>query len=105
MFVLFIMLVYSFIIVLDRTIRYSTARIQSRALLTQIAGAFDRSDLDEAFSIAARYNRSHIASVLVRGLTDFTTASIALGNDEKIGSVQRKQPPIPFNPHNLNIPL
>src|SRR5690242_19819121 len=70
-FVLFIMSAWSIGVMIDRLIAYSAARKQSRAFAPAVAGALREGKLDEAIKIADRYNKSHLAKVVVAGLQEF----------------------------------
>ena len=56
---------------IDRLIAYSGARKQSRQFAPAVAGALREGKLDEAIKIADRYNKSHLAKVVVAGLQEF----------------------------------
>ena len=68
MLVLFIMSAWSIGVMIDRLIAYSAARKQSRQFAPAVAGALREGKLDEAIKIADRYNKSHLAKVVVAGL-------------------------------------
>src|SRR5271169_1059394 len=70
-FVLFIMSAWSIGVMIDRMITYNAARKQSRAFAPAVAGALREGKLDEAIKIADRYNKSHLAKVVVAGLQEF----------------------------------
>ncbi len=70
-FVLFIMSAWSIGVMIDRLIAYSAARKQSRQFAPAVAGALREGKLDEAIKIADRYNKSHLAKVVVAGLQEF----------------------------------
>jgi biopolymer transport protein ExbB len=69
--VLFIMSAWSIGVMIDRVIAYSAARKQSRAFAPAVAGALREGKLDEAVKIADRFNKSHLAKVVVAGLQEF----------------------------------
>jgi biopolymer transport protein ExbB len=69
--VLFIMSAWSIGVMIDRLIAYSAARKQSRQFAPAVAGALREGKLDEAIKIADRYNKSHLAKVVVAGLQEF----------------------------------
>jgi biopolymer transport protein ExbB/biopolymer transport protein TolQ len=69
--VLFIMSAWSIGVMIDRMIAYSAARKQSRQFAPAVAGALREGKLDEAIKIADRYNKSHLAKVVVAGLQEF----------------------------------
>src|SRR5436190_6157060 len=68
---LFFMSAWSIGVMIDRVIAYSAARKQSRAFAPAVAGALREGKLDEAIKIADRYNKSHLAKVVVAGLQEF----------------------------------
>src|SRR3954453_21286030 len=70
-FVLFIMSAWSIGVMIDRLIAYNAARKQSRAFAPAVAGALREGKLDEAIKIADRFNKSHLAKVVVAGLQEF----------------------------------
>jgi len=69
--VLFIMSAWSIGVMIDRVIAYSAARKQSRAFAPAVAGALREGKLEEAVKIADRFNKSHLAKVVVAGLQEF----------------------------------
>ncbi len=69
--VLFIMSAWSIGVMIDRLIAFNGARKQSRAFAPAVAGALREGKLDEAVKIADRYNKSHLAKVVVAGLQEF----------------------------------
>jgi biopolymer transport protein ExbB/biopolymer transport protein TolQ len=69
--VLFIMSAWSIGVMIDRLIAFNAARKQSRAFAPAVAGALREGKLDEAIKIADRYNKSHLAKVVVAGLQEF----------------------------------
>ena len=69
--VLFFMSAWSIGVMIDRLIAYNSARKQSRAFAPAVAGALREGKLDEAIKIADRYNKSHLAKVVVAGLQEF----------------------------------
>jgi biopolymer transport protein ExbB/TolQ len=69
--ILFIMSAWSLGVMFDRFLAYSAARKQSRAFAPAVAGALREGKLDEAIKIADRYNKSHLAKVVVAGLQEF----------------------------------
>jgi biopolymer transport protein ExbB/biopolymer transport protein TolQ len=68
---LFIMSAWSIGVMIDRLIAYNAARKQSRAFAPAVAGALREGKLDEAIKIADRFNKSHLAKVVVAGLQEF----------------------------------
>ncbi len=69
--ILFIMSAWSIGVMIDRVLAYSAARKQSRAFAPAVAGALREGKLDEAIKIADRFNKSHLAKVVVAGLQEF----------------------------------
>src|SRR5579884_1839320 len=69
--ILFIMSAWSIGVMIDRLIAFNGARKQSRAFAPAVAGALREGKLDEAIKIADRYNKSHLAKVVVAGLQEF----------------------------------
>jgi biopolymer transport protein ExbB len=69
--ILFIMSAWSIGVMIDRLIAFNAARKQSRAFAPAVAGALREGKLDEAIKIADRYNKSHLAKVVVAGLQEF----------------------------------
>src|SRR6201994_3632457 len=69
--VLFFMSAWSIGVMIDRFLAYNAARKQSRAFAPAVAGALREGKLDEAIKIADRYNKSHLAKVVVAGLQEF----------------------------------
>src|ERR671926_303256 len=68
---MFIMSAWSIGVMIDRYIAYNAARKQSRAFAPAVAGALREGKLDEAIKIADRFNKSHLAKVVVAGLQEF----------------------------------
>ena len=75
--VLFIMSAWSIGVMIDRLIAYNAARKQSRAFAPAVAGALREGKLDEAIKIADRYNKSHLAKVVVAGLQEFRAHQVS----------------------------
>ena len=69
--VLFIMSAWSIGVMIDRLLAFNAARKQSRAFAPAVAGALREGKFDEAIKIADRYNKSHLAKVVVAGLQEF----------------------------------
>src|ERR1700689_5079904 len=69
--VLFIMSAWSIGVMIDRAIAFNGARQQSRQFAPAVAGALREGKLDEAIKIADRFNKSHLAKVVVAGLQEF----------------------------------
>lgn len=68
---LFFMSAWSIGVMIDRLLAYNAARKQSRAFAPAVAGALREGKLEEAIKIADRYNKSHLAKVVVAGLQEF----------------------------------
>jgi biopolymer transport protein ExbB/biopolymer transport protein TolQ len=75
--VLFIMSAWSIGVMIDRLIAYNAARKQSRAFAPAVAGALREGKLDEAIKIADRFNKSHLAKVVVAGLQEFKAHQVS----------------------------
>ncbi len=69
--ILFIMSAWSIGVMIDRAIAFNGARQQSRQFAPAVAGALREGKLDEAIKIADRFNKSHLAKVVVAGLQEF----------------------------------
>jgi biopolymer transport protein ExbB/biopolymer transport protein TolQ len=69
--VLFLMSAWSIGVMIDRLLAYNGARQQSRQFAPAVAGALREGKLEEAIKIADRYNKSHLAKVVVAGLQEF----------------------------------
>ena len=74
---LFFMSAWSIGVMIDRAIAYNGARKQSRQFAPAVAGALREGKLDEAIKIADRYNKSHLAKVVVAGLQEFRAHQIS----------------------------
>jgi len=70
--VLFIMSAWSIGVMIDRLLAYNAARKQSRQFAPAVAGALREGNLKEAIEVADRYNKSHLAKVVVAGLQEFS---------------------------------
>lgn len=70
-FILFFMSALSIGVMIDRLMAYNAAKKQSRLFAPAVAGALREGKLDEAIKIADRYNKSHLAKVVVAGLQEF----------------------------------
>lgn len=86
--VLGLMFLRSVVVVLSRFLRYREARRQSLIYIQQSAEAFRDGKLNEAASAAEVNGKSHIASVVGSGLTDFLAASPQLSEDEVLQNVR-----------------
>jgi biopolymer transport protein ExbB len=76
-FLLFLMSAWSIGVMIDRWIAFSAARKQSRQFAPAVAGALREGKLDEAIKIADRYNKSHLAKVVVAGLQEFRAHQVS----------------------------
>ncbi|MGA3026327.1 MAG: MotA/TolQ/ExbB proton channel family protein [Bryobacteraceae bacterium] len=74
---LFLMSAWSIGVMIDRWIAFSGARKQSRLFAPAVAGALREGKLDEAIKIADRYNKSHLAKVVVAGLQEFRAHQVS----------------------------
>jgi biopolymer transport protein ExbB/biopolymer transport protein TolQ len=74
---LFLMSAWSIGVMIDRWIAFSAARKQSRQFAPAVAGALREGKLDEAIKIADRYNKSHLAKVVVAGLQEFRAHQVS----------------------------
>ena len=68
---MFVMSAWSIGIMIDRALAFNAARNQSRQFAPAVAGALKNGNLDEAIKIGDRYNKSHLAKVVVAGLQEF----------------------------------
>jgi biopolymer transport protein ExbB/biopolymer transport protein TolQ len=75
--VLFLMSAWSIGVMIDRLIAYNAARKQSRQFAPAVAGALREGKLDEAIKIADRFNKSHLAKVVVAGLQEFKAHTVS----------------------------
>jgi biopolymer transport protein ExbB len=75
--VLFLMSAWSIGVMIDRLIAYNGARKQSRQFAPAVAGALREGKLDEAIKIGDRYNKSHLAKVVVAGLQEFRAHQVS----------------------------
>jgi len=69
--ILFVMSAWSIGVMIDRLLAYNAARSQSRQFAPAVAGALREGKLVEAIKIADRFNKSHLAKVVVAGLQEF----------------------------------
>ena len=74
---LFLMSAWSIGVMIDRWIAFSAARKQSRQFAPAVAGALREGKLHEAIKIADRYNKSHLAKVVVAGLQEFRAHQVS----------------------------
>ncbi len=73
----------------ERGLRYSVARNQSRTFVLQVTSALDEGKLDEAIIVAERNRKSHIAALVATGLAEFQSAPLHASNTELIDAAQR----------------
>jgi biopolymer transport protein ExbB len=73
----------------ERGLRYSVARNQSRAFAQQVTPVLEEGKLDEAISIAVRNRKSPIASIVATGLEEFRSASPHASSTEMIDAAER----------------
>ena len=59
---------------LERALRYSVARNQSRLFVLQVTPALDEGKIEQAIAIATQNKKSPIASLVATGLSEFTSA-------------------------------
>lgn len=69
--IMFMMSAWSIGVMIDRIMAFNAARKQSRQFAPAVAGALREGKLDEAIKIADRFNKSHLAKVVVAGLQEF----------------------------------
>ena len=73
----------------ERGLRYSVARNQSRAFISQVTPVLGEGKLDEAIAIATRNRKSPIASLVATGLEEFTSAPAHSTSPELIDAAKR----------------
>ena len=86
---LLLMSVISIVLAVERGLRYSVARNQSRAFVVQVAAALDAAKLDDIISIAERNKKSHIAAMVATGLAEFQLAPSHDSGKEMIEAAKR----------------
>lgn len=86
---LFLMSVWSFGVMIDRTLMYAAARKQSRLFVYHVAGALRDGRLEDAIVIAERHKKSHLAKVTASGLAEFQTASPRMSSEKVVESARR----------------
>ena len=74
---------------LERALRYSVARNQSRAFVAQVTPALEQGKLDEVISIAVRNRKSPVASIVATGLAEFQSGPAHASSTELIDAAQR----------------
>jgi biopolymer transport protein ExbB len=78
--ILFFMCLRSLMVMINRGLRYSLARNQSRAFVQQVEAAMRDGKLDDAISIAERNKRSPIATLVAIGFAEFQSVSAAISD-------------------------
>ena len=73
----------------ERGLRYSVARNQSRLFALQVTPVLEEGKLDEAISIAERNKKSPIASIVATGLAEFQSAPPDGSGTEMIEAAKR----------------
>src|SRR5215472_2006261 len=73
----------------ERWLRYSAARNQSRAFIQQVTPVLGEGKLEEAIAIAARNRKSPIASLVGTGLEEFTSAPSHSTSAELVDAARR----------------
>ena len=73
----------------ERGLRYSVARNQSRLFIVQVTPVLEQGKLDDAIAIAVRNRKSPIASLVATGLEEFTSAPAHSTSAESIDAAQR----------------
>ncbi len=69
--ILLAMSAWSIGVMMDRWMTFRAARKQSRQFAPMVAGALREGKLDEAFKVAERSKKSHLAKVVTAGLHEF----------------------------------
>jgi biopolymer transport protein ExbB/TolQ len=73
----------------ERGLRYSVARNQSRMFVQQVTPVLEEGKLDEAISIAERNRKSPVASLVATGLSEFTSGPPHATSTELIDAAVR----------------
>jgi biopolymer transport protein ExbB/TolQ len=73
----------------ERGLRYSVARNQSRIFVQQVTPVLEEGKLDEAISIAERNRKSPVASIVGTGLAEFTSGPPHASSTELIDAAER----------------
>src|SRR5882672_10743021 len=73
----------------ERGLRYSVARNQSRTFVQQVTPMLEEGKLDEAISIAERNRKSPVASIVGTGLAEFTSGPPHASSTELIDAAER----------------
>jgi biopolymer transport protein ExbB/biopolymer transport protein TolQ len=79
----------SVMVMINRGLRFSVARNQSRAFIQQVADAMRDGNLDEVISVAERNRKSPIASIVATGVSEFQSALPSVSNDKAIDLARR----------------
>jgi biopolymer transport protein ExbB/TolQ len=74
---------------LERGLRYSVARNQSRLFVLQVTPVLEEGKLDEAIAIATRNAKSPIASLVATGLSEFTSGPPHASSKDLIDAARR----------------
>ncbi len=74
---------------LERGLRYSVARNQSRLFVQQVRSVLEEGKLDEAISIAGRNRKSPVASLVGAGLAEFQSGPPHASSEELIDAAER----------------
>lgn len=73
----------------ERALRYSVARNQSRAFALEVTPVLEQGKLDEAISIATRNRKSPVASIVGTGLAEFQAGPLCASSTELISAAER----------------
>jgi len=73
----------------ERGLRYSVARNQSRAFVQEVTSVLEDGKLDEAISIAVRNSKSPVANLVATGLAEFQSGPPHASNTELIDAAER----------------
>ena len=73
----------------ERGLRYSVARNQSRAFVQEVTSVLEDGKLDEAISIAVRNRKSPVANLVATGLAEFQSGPPHASNTELIDAAER----------------
>jgi len=76
-------------LMIERALRYSVARNQSRSFVALVTPILEEGKLDEAITIAAKNRKSPIASMVATGLAEFTSAPSHSTSAELVDAAQR----------------
>lgn len=74
---------------LERGLRYSVARNQTRLFATEVTPVLEKGRLDQAISIAERNKKSPVAGIVAIGLTEFQAGPPHASNTEMMDAAQR----------------